>query len=312
MDALIALSATVLLGYIAQHFGICMVLATRNALKGEPTLLVAVLLSGAWVWLYSIGSFFNNWSLPFERYQLHPMFVVGGFIFGVGASINQGCSISTMNQLAKGHVGKSLTVFGWLVGWLIWTQMLAQGTVNVQYIQKDVLNLTNTLITACAVLILLIIFIVIFKPPIKLMLGVLSIGLISSLLFYLVPNWPPSQLLNDMGNAVFHDKPTPSFLRIGIVVALLVGMWIAAAIHHDTRLRFPRWRSGVRFLAAGTMMGIGGAMALGGNDTQLLFGIPATSPGALSALLFMFIGIACEQFLYQRGVMFYRKNIQKN
>ena len=54
-------------------------------------------------------------------------------------------------------------------------------------------------------------------------------------------------------------------------------------------------------------MGIGAGMALGGNDTQLLFGIPATSPGALSALLFMFIGIICEQLIYQRGGMFYRR-----
>ena len=310
MNSLIALSATVLLGYVAQRFGICMVRATRNTLRGNPTLLVAILLSGAWVWLYSIGSFFYGWSLPFERYQLHPVFIIGGFIFGVGASINQGCSISTMNQLAKGHAGKMLTVMGWLVGWSIWTQMLVQQVVVVQYKQEEVLSLTSTMIVSITVLVLSTILMIKIKPPIKLMVGVLTIGLISSLLFYLVPNWPPSQLMNDIGNAFFYDKPMPSLLRMGMVFSLLAGMWIAVAINHNARLRFPYWRSGLRFLAAGTLMGIGAGMALGGNDTQLLFGIPATSPGALSALLFIFIGIACEQILYQRGVMFYRKSIQ--
>ena len=139
------------------------------------------------------------------------------------------------------------------------------------------------------------------------MLGVLCIGLIASLLFVLVPNWQPSDLIKDLGEAVIHDGPLPSILRMAIVFALLTGMWIAAAINHNARLRRPRLSSVTRFLIAGTLMGIGAGMALGGNDTQLLFGIPATSPGALSALLFMFIGIICEQLIYQRGGMFYRR-----
>lgn len=53
MSSIIALSVAVLLGYLAQRFGICMVRATRDTLKGDPRLFVAILLSGAWVWLYS-------------------------------------------------------------------------------------------------------------------------------------------------------------------------------------------------------------------------------------------------------------------
>ena len=307
MNFIIALSATVLMGYIAQHFGICMVRATRNTLKGDPTLLVAILLSGAWIWLYSIGAFFYHWSLPFERYQIHPAFMIGGFLFGVGASINQACSISTLNELAKGHVGKILTIIGWFIGWSIWTKLLVHNVISVEYVKEDALDITNTLIVSITVLVTLTIFVLRFKPPMKLMLGVLSIGLIASLLFYLVPNWPLSQLMNDVGSAVLYEKPTPSFLRIGIFFALLIGMWIAVAINHNAKLRFPTVRSGVRFLIAGTMMGVGAGMALGGNDTQLLFGIPSTSIGSLSALLFMFIGIVCEQLIYQRGGLIYRK-----
>ena len=284
-----------------------MVRATRETLKGDPTLLVAVLLSGAWIWICSVAVFFSDGTLPFERYQLHPIFLAGGFLFGVGASINQGCSISTMNQLAKGHLSKLLTVMGWFIGWTIWTQILAQGFLTIQYEHVDALSLASTLTISLTALVCTAIFTIWFKPPILLMLGVLCIGLIASLLFVLVPEWQPSDLIRDLGNAVIHGEPMPSLLRIAIVMALLTGMWIAAAVNHDAQLRRPRMSSTMRFLIAGTLMGIGAGMALGGNDTQLLFGIPATSPGALSALLFMFIGIICEQLIYQRGGMFYRR-----
>jgi len=155
MNAIIALSATVLMGYIAQRFGICMVRATRNTLKGDPTLLVAILLSGAWIWLYSIGAFFYHWSLPFERYQIHPIFMAGGFLFGVGASINQACSISTLNELAKGHVGKILTIIGWFIGWSIWTKLLFHKVISVNYVKEDALGITNTLIVSITVLVTL-------------------------------------------------------------------------------------------------------------------------------------------------------------
>lgn len=308
MNSLIILSAALLMGYTAQRFGICLVNATRRTLKGDPRLLVAILLSGAWVWLYSILAYLYDWTLPFERYELHPIFLMGGFIFGVGASINQGCSISTMNQLAKGQLGKMLTIGGWFLGWSIWNQLIAQGVFSPEYKKIDALSIKNTVIVSVTVLFFTLIFVMKFRPRINLMIGVLCIGLLASLLFYLQPNWPPSRLMNDLGNAVLYEQPRPSLLRMGIVMALLIGMWISVAINHNAQLRWPKWYSGVRFLSAGTLMGIGAAMALGGNDTQILFGIPASSPGALSALLFIFVGIVCEQLLYQTGVMFYKRH----
>ena len=308
MNLLLILSAAVLMGYAAQRSGICLVNATRRTLKGDPRLLVAILLSGVWVWLYSILAYVNDWTLPFERYEFHPIFLIGGFMFGVGASINQGCSISTMNQLAKGQLGKMLTIMGWFLGWSIWTQMIAQGLVRTEYQKVAALSLHNTVMVSITVLFFTLIFVIKFRPRINLMIGVLCIGLLASVLFYLQPNWPPSNLLNDLGNAVLYEQPNPSLLRMGILAALLIGMWMSVAINHNAQIRWPKWYSGIRFLTAGTMMGIGAAMALGGNDTQILFGIPASSPGALSALVFMFVGIVCEQLLYQTGVMFYKRH----
>ncbi|MFT5571747.1 MAG: hypothetical protein ACI9FR_000667 [Cryomorphaceae bacterium] len=42
-------------------------------------------------------------------------------------------------------------------------------------------------------------------------------------------------------------------------------------------------------------------MSLGGNDAQLLMGLPAGSIGGMSALLAMIAGIASEQALFKTG-----------
>lgn len=307
MNIIIAISAVLILGYLAQRIGICMVKATRLTLMGNPTLLFAILLSGAWIWLYSIAAYFNSWTLPFVRYEIHPVFIIGGFVFGVGSSINQACSISTLNQLAMGHIGKLMTVMGWFVGWFIWVELLRNKVFTIEYTLKPALSINETMVIAVVTIITLIICVLKFRPSLKLMLGVLGIGLVSSVLFYLEPKWPPSRLLDDMGRSLVFGTEMPSFLRIGLIVGLLAGMWIAVTINHNARIRLPRFRSLIRFLIAGTMMGVGSAMALGGNDTQLLFGIPASSPGALSALVFIFIGIVSEHTLYERGALFYKK-----
>jgi hypothetical protein len=42
---------------------------------------------------------------------------------------------------------------------------------------------------------------------------------------------------------------------------------------------------------AGACMGIGASLALGGNDSQLLLALPTLSPGGMTAILGMLIGI---------------------
>ena len=101
-----------LIGFIAHRVGICLVRGVAQLTDGRPALLMAILFSGLWVGAYSVVAAVQGWEQPFTRHALHPLFAVGGFIFGVGASINQGCSVSTLHQFARGNLAMLFTMTG--------------------------------------------------------------------------------------------------------------------------------------------------------------------------------------------------------
>ena len=311
LPLIIAMFAIMTIGYLAQYFGICMVVATQNTLRGDPVLLVAVLFSGAWVWFYVIAVQFYHWDTPFKRYDFHFMFVLGGLLLGFGSGMNQGCSVSTMNQLAKGHLGKIATMMGWFIGWVIWQYSQRYWFSDLTFSSAKPLSIINILSVGAVVSILFIVFFIKFKPSKKLFMGVSLIGLLASLLYYVEPLWQPSALINDLGNEVFFDGVEPSGIRIMIVMGLMVGMWLAVAVNHDVRVRLPKLTQMVRYIIAGTLMGVGASMALGGNDAQILLGIPSISIGAFVTLTSMILGIVLENWVYallhQNGLSLYRK-----
>ena len=110
----------IVIGYIAQRIGICMIKGVGKALDGDPALLLAIFVSGCWLWVYFLLSDYLDWENNLPRYAFHPVFMLGGFVFGVGAGINQACSVSTMNRLTKGDLSMLMTMFGWAIGWCLW------------------------------------------------------------------------------------------------------------------------------------------------------------------------------------------------
>lgn len=298
--SIIGLVCVTLVGLLAHRVGICMVNAVRLTLSGQPSLLAAILMSGLWVGAYSVLANHNGWNQPFMRFDFHPIFAVGGFVFGIGASINQACSVSTLNQFARGNLSMLFAMAGWFVGWYIWDQFRTTFSITFDYRQLPLLNqqFVNILFALSVLLTLLIILI--FPKERERWLSVSAIGLLVSALFFIEPIWAPSRLVQDLGLSVVEGKTVPSFYRIELAVMMLIGMWISVMIYRDKRFRWPTIPKVIRHSFGGIMMGIGGAIALGGNDSQILMGMPSLSFGAMTAIAFMLLGIAFEQFLYTR------------
>ena len=307
----IAIAAIMTLGYLAQYFGICMVRATQNTLNGDPTLLFAVLFSGAWVWFYVIAAQYYHWETPFKRYEFHFMFIIGGLFFGFGSGVNQACSVSTMNQLAKGNLGKIATMMGWFIGWALWQFSRRIWFSEITYTAQAPLSINSILTIGLGVSVFFVTFFILFRPSKTLFIGVSYIGLLASLLYYIEPQWPPSSYMRDLGNAEFFGGVAPSLSRLMIIMGLMAGMWLAVAINHNINIRIPKFGQLMRYLFGGTLMGIGASMALGGNDSQILLGIPSISTAALAMLAAMFFGITIEAWVYRylrsHGLNFYRK-----
>jgi len=113
------------LGYLAQTTGLCMVRGVKQATAGKPMFLIAILFSGTLAWIaMGIGE-----RIPVEgRVQAYWPSIysfIGGMLFGVGASVNGGCGVSTVSRLARGELVMTSTIFGWLAGWIIFLPLLS-------------------------------------------------------------------------------------------------------------------------------------------------------------------------------------------
>lgn len=300
---LIGIICITLIGFIAHRLGLCLVSAVKLLTEGKPGLLLAILMSGLWVGAYSVLAYVNEWEPPFVRFQFHFLFALGGFIFGVGAAVNQGCSVSTMHKFASGNLSMLFTMVGWFVGLCVWLSLTEVMTIHYQaspQLQPDLVILIFALSIVFTVLMMILL-----PQERARWLGISMIGLLVGVLFYIEPMWAPSRLIQDIGSALFQDNPLPSLYRILLVMMLLLGMWWSLFTGKNLNLRWPTMHKIMRRSIAGLMMGFGGAMALGGNDSQILTGLPTLSMGAIIAVLFMLIGIATEQVLYRWRKSFY-------
>ena len=303
----IGIASVTLIGFIAHRIGLCLVKAVGQALDRNPSLLVAILMSGVWVGAYSVLASINHWPQPQMRFAFTPLFAIGGFIFGVGASINQGCSVSTMHQLARGNLSMLFTLLGWFLGWCAWISLTMQGWAKADYQMLAPLDPTIIAVLFWLSVAFTLLMILRYPQERSRWVGISVIGLLVGVLFYIEPMWAPSKLIQDTGSALLEGGPPPSLFRNILVLMLLVGMWISVLIWRDHRLEWPTPHKTVRHSIAGVMMGFGGAMALGGNDSQILMGLPSLSIGAIVAVVFMMVGIAAEQILFKKGKLFYQK-----
>ena len=301
------LSVAAVIGYLAQRTGLCMIRGVMELRAGRPTLLLALLLCGICGWAFVPLAAYWDIDIPHIRYEWHTLFIIGGLIFGFGTAANGGCSVSTMSRLARGDLHMLATISGWVIGWCVW---LALSPTNRHIIP---LGETPTLFIVGEVLLWAAVTLWAIKSSAasrRLWLLIMSIGLLSGLLFLLQPYWSPSDMVQHLANAVLHDQSRawPGSERYLIVLALLFGMLVAAWIGRSFSLKRLSLKLLLMHLLAGTAMGVGASMVMGGNDLQLLLTLPAASPAALVTVLSMLTGIYLA-ILVRQPLQFVRKRL---
>ncbi len=277
-------------GYLAQRTGLCMVRGVAQFREGQPMLMLAMLLCGICIW--AIVPLANVWGLniPLVRYQWHSYFALGGVLFGLGTATNGGCAVSTLGKFARGDMHMVATMLGWIVGWCLWAAWVPDSFQAIQ------IEATSTLTTSLELIVLAVATLWALahsSEDRKLWLSIMGIGLLSGFLFMLQPHWSPSSLLQGIANASVHDMHNawPDTGRFLVMLALLTGMLIAAWLSHRFVWQPIATLRLLLHLTAGTAMGLGAAMAMGGNDAQLLLGMPSFSPAGILTVIFMLLGI---------------------
>lgn len=295
----VTLVLAVLLGWLAQRTGLCMVRAVQGLRMWRPGLLLTILGCGAWFWMIS------PWLVHFPlgdvlmRHAAGWPFVLGGGLFGLAAAVNHGCSISTLSALARGQWHMLATIAGWVLGWwlLYWLSPdISYTTLNMTFAPAWWAVMGGVALSLLAIWRL-------SPGHRRIYAGVVVFGAIGGVLGALEPHWSPSQLIRDVAQRpLMEHMPIdwPSVSRVLISLLIVAGM-MAAAPRRGRKEPEPfmvaRW---MKHLVAGVGMGVGAALALGGNDLQLLIALPAGSPGAVVALLFMILGIWLGLVLEER------------
>lgn len=306
MLLLISLVLACIIGFLAQSIGLCMVRGVNEFKSGKPEFLLALLLSGVLAWIAMLYANYFGISTNFKTYEANSWFAIGGILFGFGAAFNQGCGVSTLSKLSRGDLKMIFTVLGWLIGWTV----LAQWSPSTNHIKLFIpTNVTLGLLIVISLALLIWAFIG-NKERRKLWLTMMSIGLIGGFVFLFDAKWPPSGLLYKLSHALVgaNNALWPEIESYLLFISLLLGMFTAAWHAKRFELLSSNWKQWILHSVAGTCMGIGASLALGGNDSQLLLALPTFSPGGFVSVLGMLIGIWLGLFIREK----YFNNFKSN
>ena len=254
------------------------------------------------------------WLLPAGRasghgWEMSINAVTGGFMFGVGATLNGGCAFSTLWKLGDGQLRMLLTLGAFCLGalgyvFLLTTSVLSpHEPVQIPYDAPKPWSL--------ALLAGLGVWIVweavrlwrtrrpgsgwkalVRSDFYRLSTAAALLGLSNGILYTFYGSWAYTSTLQRGIERLTGAGSGPSAVQWGLFAALLAGTGLSAWQRGSFRFDWRPSLSWAQNLVGGLLMGLGAAMAGGGNDVLVLHGIPALSPHAVPAYAALIAGIA--------------------
>jgi len=227
--------------------------------------------------------------------------LVGGFVFGLGAALNRGCSFSTLQRLADRDWRMLATLAGIVIGssfchgfvhgfpvsgqpigtaiaaawrwpaiaglavWVVWEgARLAKRRDSWQHLLRD--------------------------KPVSPAAAAVILGLGAGLLYLGFGPWTYLNTLQRTAGSMVTGAAVPSALELVLVPVMVGGMVISAYQRGTWRVR-KSWAGWPVNLTGGILMGLGGAIIPGGNDTLLLRLIPSLAPHSLGTYAALLLGV---------------------
>jgi uncharacterized membrane protein YedE/YeeE len=307
-----AVLLAMILGFAAHRASICTVRTIAEIMSARTGyMLASVGKSVLWVWavtmpifllMPALGTGVGGWSLTV-------LAMVGGFAFGVGAALNGGCAFSTMARLVDGE-GKMLATVGgfavgvfcfvmlvewqWLprpapapaligelVGWAIVPAFAFLGWAVYESVRLWRTRETGARFTD-----------LVLAPRYRLSTAALLIGFSGALLFLAFGAFGSTATFGLIIEGTLGTRGWPPAVRWILLIAMLTGMLASTVQRGSFRIDWRPRRVWLLNLSGGMLMGFGTALAPGGNDVLILYGIPTLSPHALPAYMALAIGVA--------------------
>ena len=316
----LAVGLVVLIGFASHRASLCTVRAVAEVLQRQPPVLLAS-FAGAALWTAAVSGLLALVS-PFAPPALQvrepvAWALAGGLAFGIGAAVNGGCSLSTLQRLADGDRSMWVTLGGvalGLLGWNVaesafgaagnvasvaspWSTMGAAGGAMLALLSAwcvyQLARVRARIPTRAALRALLT------APSYPPWLAAALLGIAGAVLYTVEGAWSYTNYLRSSAAALVGHASGPDLFHGLLLGALLAGMWLSARTR--ARLAPPPgdWRRWRGRLAGGILMGVGSALVPGGNDTLILGTVPALSATAILAYAALVAGVALGLVLQQ-------------
>jgi hypothetical protein len=307
----ISLILAAILGFAAHRASVCTVRAVAETMHARTGFMAASIgKSVLWILLIILPVY---WLLPettesLVGWQLSATAVAGGFLFGLGAGVNGACAYSTMARLVDGEAAMLVAIAGFAIGIGVFVGLLDLGWLARPV---KVPPMIGAALEWAALLALLLLAWAVYEavrlwrtrdrglgfhrlclsPTYRLSSAALLIGVCGAAIFFLFGSAGYSTTFGLVVEGAFGTRPWPTAGRWLLVVAVLLGMLISTLQRQAFRPRLRPQASWLRNLGGGVLMGLGVAMAPGGNDAFILYGVPNLSPNAVPAFAAMTMGI---------------------
>ncbi len=314
----VSLLLAALMGFAVHRASLCTVKTVGEILSSRKAFMMATQVKAVlWVVAVSVPILlgFPDAAAPHRSYAVTLAAIGGGFLFGVGATVNGGCAFSTLGQLANGNLWMLTTLVGFCLG--------VAGLSIVTPILEPPQNLTPLLLKAPKPLIfagLALLWLLacgeivrlwrsrekgksrrqlFFSRHYRLSTAALLLGSCGGVLYVLHDAWTYTNVLKQEIQSLWHLNQQPGTINLLFFLALLGGMVLSAWQRGSLRLRWRRIQAWPRHLMGGTLMGAGAVLIPGGNDTLVLKSLPGLSPHAMPAFAALLFGI-CATLLLMR------------
>ena len=314
LNALSVISA-LLIGFAAHRASLCNVRAVAEMMTtGSAHMLWSLLQAVLWMATLT-GVLVLGFGLvpqPTIARMAVGWALLGGWLFGIGAAVNGGCSLSTLHRLADGDRGMLATLAGFALGVAGWPMFRATGwpdglaPVASPWLRWPALAPWLLALLLAWALLRLRWFMQLARrhgqaswherllaPAYHLSVASAVMGLAGGLLYATQGVWSYTNFLRTEVTHRLGDAVAPTPWHALLVACLLTGM-VASALQRGSLVwRWPDRRvTWARHAAGGALMGAGAVMVPGGNDTLLLNGLPTLTAVAAGTYAFMLIGIA--------------------
>jgi uncharacterized protein len=300
----------VVLGFVAHRANICTVRAVAELLSARTAYMLAstgkaILWAGLLivplVWLApSAIAGISGWELTSTA-------LIGGFLFGLGSSLNGGCAFSTMTRMMDGEVRMALSIAGFAIGIFAFISL-----ADARWLAhpKPAHAMIGSLAPFALIAVLLLVGFAAYElprlwrnrpkhvplhrlalaPQYELSAAAIVIAIASAGIFLLVGAPGYTITLQNFVQSTVGTSMLPSPLQGAMMLALLAGMLVSALQRRSFRLDWRPQPSWLRNVLAGALMGLGTGMLPGGNDALLLSGLPSFSPHAPLSYVTLLIG----------------------